>query len=35
MRMKTRKAANAAARWIGKLLEVSLPMEALNGLRPR
>jgi hypothetical protein len=35
MRMKTMKAVGAAARWIGKLLEVRLPMEALNGLRTR
>ena len=35
MRMKTIKAAGVAARWIGKILDVRLPMEALNGLRTR
>lgn len=33
MRLKTLKAVGATARWIEKILEVRLPMEALNGLR--
>ena len=35
MRMKTTKAAATAARWIQRVLEVRLPMGALNGLRTR
>jgi hypothetical protein len=35
MRKKTTKAVRAAAQWIGKVLEVRLPMGAVNGLRTR
>jgi len=35
MRMKTMKALRTAAHWIGKVLEVRLPMREVNGLRTR
>lgn len=35
MRMKTVKAARAAAHWIQRVLEVHLPMSASYGLRTR
>jgi hypothetical protein len=35
MRMKTVKAARAAANWIQRILEVRLPMGASHGLRTR
>ena len=35
MRMKTIKAVRAAARWIQRVLEVRVPMGAVNGLRTR
>jgi hypothetical protein len=35
MRMKTIKAARAAASWIQRILDVRLPMGASNGLRTR
>lgn len=35
MRMKTIKALGMVARWIQRVLEVRLPMDALYGLRTR
>jgi hypothetical protein len=35
MRKKTTKAFRAAAHWIKRVLDVRLPMRALNGLRTR
>jgi hypothetical protein len=35
MRKKTTKALRAAAHWIGRVLDVRLPMGAVNGLRTR
>ncbi len=35
MRMKTIKTARTAARWIGRILEVRVPMAAVYGLRTR
>jgi hypothetical protein len=35
MRMKIVNVVRAAAKWIGVLLEVRLPMGAANGLRTR
>jgi hypothetical protein len=35
MRMKTMKALRTTARWIQRVLEVRLPMDALYGLRTR
>ena len=35
MRMKTIKAASAAARWIQRVLEARLSWDALYGLRTR
>ena len=35
MRMKTISALRAFARWIQRVLEVRLPMDALYGLRTR
>jgi hypothetical protein len=35
MRMKTIKTLGAVARWIQRVLEVRLPMDALYGLRTR
>ena len=35
MRMKTTNALRAIARWIQRVLEVRLPMDALYGLRTR
>jgi hypothetical protein len=35
MRMKMIKALSTAARWIQRVIEVRLPMDALYGLRTR
>jgi hypothetical protein len=35
MRMKTIKAPSTVARWFQRVLEVRLPIDALNGLRTR
>ncbi len=35
MRMKLISAVRAPARWILKILEVRVPMDAVNGLRNR
>lgn len=35
MRMKTIKALRTVARWIQRVLEVRLPVDALYGLRTR
>jgi hypothetical protein len=35
MRMKTIKTARATVRWIGRILDVRLPMAAVHGLRTR
>jgi hypothetical protein len=35
MRMKTIKALSTVARWIGRVVEARLPMDALYGLRTR
>ena len=35
MRMKTIKALSTVARWIQRVLEVRLPMDAVHGLRTR
>jgi hypothetical protein len=35
MRMKTIKALRSAARWIERVVEARLPMDALYGLRTR
>lgn len=35
MRMKTIKAARAMTRWIQRILEARLPVDALYGLRTR
>jgi hypothetical protein len=35
MRMKTTHAVRTAVRWLGKMLEVRLPMGAVYGLRTR
>jgi hypothetical protein len=35
MRMKTRKALKTTARWIQRVIEVRVPMDAVYGLRTR